>query len=53
MDVTDLGEMMVVAVSAKEAGFPRVEIDPDHLIEILDLAIGAKREEEDRESLAR
>ncbi len=34
MDKSDFNEIIAAAVVAKEAGFTRVEIDPDHMIEI-------------------
>ena len=45
MEETDLGEMLAIAIYSKESGFNRVEIAPDDLIEILNLAIDAKRAE--------
>ena len=38
IDKPELGEMIVAARAARDSGFSRVEIDPTHLLEVLDLA---------------
>jgi len=43
MEIEDLNEMLIAAINAKESGFPRIEIDPAHMIEVLNMAITAKR----------
>ena len=36
IDTDDINEMLSFALMSKEAGFSRVQIDPDHLIQIID-----------------
>lgn len=38
----DLNEMLAGVIAAKESGFKQISIDPDHLIEIIELAKGGK-----------
>ena len=34
MTITDLNEMMVIAVEAKQSGFKQISVDPAHIIEM-------------------
>lgn len=39
MDKTDVGEILIAAISAQESGFNNVQIDVGHLIELCLIAL--------------
>lgn len=44
LQAPDVGEMAMIAAEAINAGFNRVEIDPDHLLALCHLALTALEE---------
>lgn len=39
LSCVDIGEMMGIAIIAKEAGFKKIQGDPDHIIQLCQLAL--------------